>query len=221
MFEVVDSAQATLPAGGSERGVICLFRQRRDFSERDRRALSALVPHFTALIRNARARRRLVDLAAIAEAADNDEPARGYILLSGRLEVEHASLVARRILSSWFDHPVSRLPSQLEDWLLSDVRRKALSLERNGTRLMVEAPTSHTLLLTEERVIATTLTAREREVLGWIAAGKSTKEIAGELWVTPATVSKHLHHIYRKLGVTSRTGALAAASVNGIGKPEG
>jgi DNA-binding CsgD family transcriptional regulator len=213
VYEVVDSAQVTLPAGGSQRGVVALFRQGRDFDERDRRALNALGPHLAALIRNARARRRLEDLAAIANAADNDESARGYILLSGRLEVEHASLGARRILSSWFDHPVSRLPALLEEWLLSGERRKSLSLERNGTRLMVEAPTPHTLLLTEEQVFATTLTAREREVLDWISAGKSTKEIAGVLWITPATVSKHLHHIYRKLGVTSRTGALAA--VNG------
>ena len=220
-FEVVDCASATLPAGGSERGVVALFRQGRDFGERDRRAFSTLGPHLTALIRNARARRRLVDLAAIAEAADNEESARGYILLSGKLGVEHASLVARRILGSWFDHPVSRLPSLLEEWLLSGERRKPLSLERNGTRLMVEAPTSHALLLTEERVVTATLTAREREVLRWVAAGKSTKEIAGELWITSATVSKHLHHIYRKLGVTSRTGALAAASGNEIGKPDG
>ena len=217
-FEVVDCASATLPASGSERGVVFLFRQGRDFGERDRRALNALGPHLTALIRNARARRRLEDLAAIADAVDDEEPARGYILLSGKLEVEHASHVARRILTSWFDHPVSRLPSLLEEWLLSDERRKPLSLERNGRRLMLEAPTPHTLLLTEGRVVATTLTAREREILGRIAAGKSTKEIAGELWITPATVSKHLHHIYRKLGVTSRTGALAAASANGIGK---
>src|SRR5262245_26710476 len=219
-FEVVDGASATLPAGGSERGVVNLFRQGRDFNERDRLALGALGPHLTAVIRNARARRRLEDLAAIADAADSDESARGYVLLSGKLEVEHASLAARRILSSWFDHRVSRLPSLLEEWLLSDERRKPLSLQRNGTRLLVEAPTPRTLLLTEERVVATTLTAREREVLGWIAAGMSTKEIAGELWVTPATVSKHLHHIYRKLGVTSRTGALAAASAEEIGKPD-
>src|SRR5262245_52143701 len=71
-FEVVDCASATLPAGGLERGVVSLFRQGCDFGERDRRALGALGPHLTALIRNARARRRLADLAAIADEVHND-----------------------------------------------------------------------------------------------------------------------------------------------------
>ena len=216
-FEVVDSAQATLPAGGSERGVIALFRQRRDFGERDRRALGALGPHLTALIRSARARRRLVDLTAIADAAEDVELSRGYVLLRRGLEVEHASLAARRILGCWFEAPVSRLPTLIEEWLRSGGGRKPLRLQRNGTRLVVEAPTPGALLLTEERVIVAALTAREREVLRWLAAGNSTSEIAGELSVTPATVSKHLHNIYRKLGVTSRTAALAATSRNGNG----
>jgi DNA-binding CsgD family transcriptional regulator len=225
-FEVVDCASATLPAGGSERGVVALFRQGRDFTERDRRALSALGPHITSLIRNAHARRRLADLTAMADAVDGDESSRGYVLLSGGLEVEHASSVARRILGSWFDSRVSRLPSDsrvnrlpslIEEWLRSGEGHKPLRLERNGTRLVVEAPASRALLVTEERVIPATLTPREREVLRWLAAGKSTSEIAGKLWVTPATVSKHLHNIYRKLGVTSRTAALAATSLYGIG----
>lgn len=54
------------------------------------------------------------------------------------------------------------------------------------------------------------LTAREREVTCRVAGGMSTEEIARTLWVTPGTVSKHLERIYRKLGVASRTAALAA-----------
>jgi DNA-binding CsgD family transcriptional regulator len=221
MLEVVDCAWALIPAGGSERGVVVLSRQERDFSERDRKAMSALGPHITALIRNARARRRLADLTALADAADDDELSRGYVLLRGGLEVEHASSVARRILGAWFEGRVSRLPSLIEEWLRSGEGRKPLRIERNGTRLVVEAPTSRALLLTEERVIRATLTAREVEVLRWLAAGKSTSEIARELWVTPATVSKHLHHIYRKLGVTSRTAALAATSRYAVGMLDG
>src|SRR5262245_702998 len=67
-LEVVDCAWVLLSAGGSGRGIVSLCRQGRDFSQRDRTAMSALGPHVTALIRNARARRRLADLTAIADA---------------------------------------------------------------------------------------------------------------------------------------------------------
>jgi DNA-binding CsgD family transcriptional regulator len=207
-LEMVDCTWSSFPAGGSQLGVVGLHRQGRDFGERDRKAFSALVLHVTPLIRNACARRRLADLTAVTEAAD--ESSLGYVLLSGGLEVEHASSAAHQILGSWFDEPVGRLPALVEDWLRSDARHEPLRIERGRSRLVVDAPTARALVLSEERVLPATLTAREREVLRWIAAGKSTSEIAGELWVTSATVSKHLHHIYRKLGVTSRTAALAA-----------
>lgn len=55
------------------------------------------------------------------------------------------------------------------------------------------------------------LTTREVEVLGLIAAGRRNQEIATELFVTLDTVKKHVSHIYTKLGVSSRTEALARA----------
>jgi DNA-binding CsgD family transcriptional regulator len=51
------------------------------------------------------------------------------------------------------------------------------------------------------------LTAREREIVSLVAEGKTNAEIAAELWVTPATVKKHLENIYVKLGVGSRAAA--------------
>lgn len=53
------------------------------------------------------------------------------------------------------------------------------------------------------------LTRREQEVLALVAEGKSNAEIASELWIAVGTVRIHLDHIYRKLGVRSRTAALA------------
>jgi DNA-binding NarL/FixJ family response regulator len=53
------------------------------------------------------------------------------------------------------------------------------------------------------------LTAREAEVLEWLARGFASKEIADRLGISPATVSLHLHHIYEKLHVRSRTEAAA------------
>ena len=51
------------------------------------------------------------------------------------------------------------------------------------------------------------LTAREREILVLVAEGKTNAEIASELWVSPATVKKHLENVYLKLGVSSRAAA--------------
>jgi DNA-binding CsgD family transcriptional regulator len=56
---------------------------------------------------------------------------------------------------------------------------------------------------------ATQLTAREREVLAWVARGKTNPQIAEALWVSPATVRKHLENVYGKLGVNTRTAAVA------------
>lgn len=53
------------------------------------------------------------------------------------------------------------------------------------------------------------LTAREREVLSWVARGKTNPQIAELLWVSPATVRKHLENVYAKLGVSTRTAAVA------------
>lgn len=60
------------------------------------------------------------------------------------------------------------------------------------------------------------LTAKEREVLAGLARGQSTKDIAAELFVSAATVKTHLAHIYAKLGVTDRSGAVARAVELGL-----
>jgi DNA-binding CsgD family transcriptional regulator len=54
------------------------------------------------------------------------------------------------------------------------------------------------------------LTPREREILELVAEGRKNAEVARLLWIAPATVSKHLENAYEKLGVHTRTGAMAA-----------
>jgi DNA-binding CsgD family transcriptional regulator len=55
------------------------------------------------------------------------------------------------------------------------------------------------------------LTTREREIVDLVAQGKTNSQIAGQLWVAPSTVKKHLEHVYEKLGVGRRTAAAALA----------
>lgn len=52
------------------------------------------------------------------------------------------------------------------------------------------------------------LTPREREVLAWVAAGKTNRQIAQVLSTSPRTVQKHLEHIFDKLGVETRVAAV-------------
>jgi DNA-binding NarL/FixJ family response regulator len=60
------------------------------------------------------------------------------------------------------------------------------------------------------------LTEREVAILRAVALGQSNKAIAKELWVTEQTIKFHLTNIYKKLGVTNRTGAARAAYRMGI-----
>lgn len=60
------------------------------------------------------------------------------------------------------------------------------------------------------------LTGREMQVLGLISTGLSNREIADELVVTPGTVKWYNKQIYRKLGVNSRTKAIAQANKAGL-----
>ena len=78
----------------------------------------------------------------------------------------------------------------------------------------------HLLLLHEDRADVSAqrlseglkLTTREAEVLNWLAAGKTDRDIAAILGISPRTVNKHLEHIYPKLGVETRAAAAAVAS---------
>jgi NarL family two-component system response regulator YdfI len=60
------------------------------------------------------------------------------------------------------------------------------------------------------------LTEREREVLGGVARGERSKEIAAHLHITERTVKAHLASIYNKLGVDSRAAAVAVAAQRGL-----
>lgn len=63
---------------------------------------------------------------------------------------------------------------------------------------------------------AVRMTARESEVLGWVAAGKSDWAIGRILNISGKTVNFHVENAKRKLGVGTRVQAVIAAMRNGV-----
>ena len=59
-------------------------------------------------------------------------------------------------------------------------------------------------------------TEREVEVLRFVAAGLTNKEIASQLFIAEGTVKTHLNSIHEKLGVRDRTEAVMVAVRRGI-----
>lgn len=73
---------------------------------------------------------------------------------------------------------------------------------------LAQRPTAH--------AAAAVLTAREHEVLTLLAQGLSQKEIARHLYLSPKTVNTYTERLYEKLGVHSKSQAVAAAFHRGL-----
>jgi DNA-binding CsgD family transcriptional regulator len=154
--------------------------ERGDFGERERTILELLRPHLIRRYEHVKIRRRAT--AALGALETSDEP---LILLSEDGLPEFATSRARRLLSSYgFD--VGDIP--------------------NVDPLLVRSIRSDVLLLEERRPLR--LTPREREILALVAQGQTNAEVAATLWISPATVAKHLENAYAKLGVATRTAAV-------------
>ncbi|WP_086824035.1 response regulator transcription factor [Streptomyces sp. NRRL B-24572] len=74
------------------------------------------------------------------------------------------------------------------------------------------APAVAHRLMDRMRTPAEALTKRELEVLQLVGEGLSNQQISKALFLSQATVKSHLVHIFAKLGVDSRTAAVAAAT---------
>jgi LuxR family maltose regulon positive regulatory protein len=146
-------------------------------------------------------------MAALGRALSLSEP-EGYVRTFVDEGVPMATLLQKRLRvqrKEGLSSPQNASPEYVRK-LLTAFRRssgaRALSTEAD--------PLRSTQPLTD------LLSKRELEVLRLIAAGKSNREIAGQLFVTVDTVKKHLTHIFRKLGVSSRIQAIAQARELGL-----
>lgn len=203
-FGLVDALGFGLGGGRPRHAWLAFHSQERDFGERDRELAVTLRPHVDALRRRSIARKQLAELAA---AVARDDSAIVVVEAGGR--ISHATAEARRLLLGWFGTRNGRLPDELDGWLAEASPGERYAARRNGSVLTVEATGDFTLRLSERAADAPRLTPREREVLGLVASGLTNVEIARTLWIEPSTVSKHLEQAYAKLGVHTRTAAVA------------
>ena len=177
----------------------------RDFTERDRAVLNLLRPHLASLYAAAQVRRRARAALALLERTEA-----ALVVLGKRDRLEYATPEAQRLLAAYFRADGATLPEELAAWLPEQRRAQTpepLKVSRGEVSLLVNLVDGSLFL--EERRDAPRLTEREREILDLVAAGKTNAEIAETIWIAPGTVRKHLENIYEKLGVHSRTAAVA------------
>ncbi|WP_194725756.1 response regulator transcription factor [Noviherbaspirillum malthae] len=161
----------------------------------------------------ARLARQAVDIAGM-----------GIVLLDRQRRISWCSPRADHFLKHAFpqigeeDEPVK--------WLRDEQSRNALRTLPGGRAIQAQrigqAEFGETMFLLREldaqphrpaaRLPDTPLTPRETEVLSWLAKGKTNRDIADILGMSPRTVNKHLEHIFEKLGVETRAAAAALAS---------
>ncbi|HJQ02164.1 MAG TPA: HD domain-containing phosphohydrolase [Jatrophihabitans sp.] len=114
-------------------------------------------------------------------------------------------------------------------WLEPRPHRPALTAGEAATRLRGEVSAGRLDFAAVDAVLAVAghrstgrrtgpngLTARELEVLGLVARGHSSADIARSLSISAKTVRNHLEHIYLKAGVNNRTGAALFAVEHGL-----
>jgi DNA-binding CsgD family transcriptional regulator len=144
----------------------------------------------------------------------------------GRLVWQTA--LARQLLAEFFTGedapaPDHLAPAPLRAWLADKPALGATFAVSQGARRLTfvlhEAMgEGEWLLVLREQSDAATiaalgpafgLTARESQVLYWVLQGKTNRDIGDILGTSPRTVTKHLEHVYEKLGVETRTAAAA------------
>ncbi len=215
---------------------IVFNRSRSDFADGERAILDAVRRPLAAIYRNLMMCEEAgIGLRCISELAAGSGWQMMRISLEGR--ILDALPAALRLLARFFPDG-SRTPSALPETLFAwFARSRHWGLERPavshgqqftllhfGSKLTVrfipdpDDGCAGYLLMRGERLGVSaahlgslSLSARERELLALVAAGKTNGEIATILAISARTVQKHLEHIFQKLGVETRTAAAVRA----------
>ncbi|MBK9216327.1 MAG: helix-turn-helix transcriptional regulator [Chloracidobacterium sp.] len=207
-------------------------RGRLDFSERDRTLLTLLEPHLISAVRNSLEYSRLCEKEILLESL-LERVTRARLVVDGDGNVLFDSGGGARLLREHSEdggyESAGQLPLAVRAWLRARLSESPLydkptdmtldGAERTLKIALVPDSASgrHNLILRERQKLSPrllhslNLTQRESEVLYWISEGKTDEVIAVLLSISTRTVHKHIEHIFRKLGVETRTGAVRCA----------
>ena len=125
------------------------------------------------------------------------------------------------LILTTYDHDtdiVRAVEAGASGYLLKDVATDELvaAIEAAAAGQTVLSPSMTERMIATLRTRRAGLSAREVEVMRLVAEGLSNRQVAKRLFVSEATVKTHLNHAYTKLGVDSRTAAIAAARSAGL-----
>lgn len=161
--------------------------------------------------------RRAIDAAGRGVAAFDADGAPAWATPRGEalLPVAAAAPDGAALLAGWVAASLGAALSQSPDLTLTaadgrSVRLTAIGRAASGHLLARIAPAAGA---DPAAALSRGLGVSEREgqVLAWLARGKSNRDIAEILSLSPRTVTKHVEQIFAKLGVENRTAAAAAA----------
>ena len=159
---------------------------------------------------------RAIALAPDVVVLDISLPGENGIKTAGRIRVEMPAV--RILMLSVHDHPEYVMESVKagahgylrKDTLPEDLRAAIRSIHEGdtcfGNVLSDEVETVTPILQTNATQRLELLTRRERDVLIGVAGGKTNKEIAGALGLSPRTVESYRESLIRKLGIPSVAG---------------
>lgn len=147
------------------------------------------------------------------------EAGHSKVLVMTTFDLDEHALGALRAGASGFllkDTPPEDLISAIRSVAAGDAVVSPKVTKRLLDRLIAEEPGGM-----RDPSILDVLTAREREVLEQIAAGRSNAEIAGQLFLSEATVKTHVGRVLTKLGLRDRVQAVVLAYETGLVRPGG
>lgn len=138
----------------------------------------------------------------------------GLLLLVESYDLDEIVRLLRAGATGFADHHSS----------VGDLARSVIAAGRGEIVLPQELATKILLALAQGKVNkkgpSDNLTEREQEVLAYLARGYTNKDIAQALFLSVRTVEAHLHNIYSKLDVASRTEAALWAVNHDYGPPD-